>query len=66
MIILIFISELFEFFIIRSDYLVTVVSKLLNFSKDTVHYGIHFMEPVNPEKDGVIYYKNLIKKHLNI
>lgn len=37
-----------------------VVSKLLNFTKDDVHYGIFFMEPVNPERDGCPTYKKMI------
>lgn len=30
-----------------SELLVSITSKLLNFTKDGVHYGITFMEPVD-------------------
>ncbi|KRX04912.1 Chromo domain protein [Pseudocohnilembus persalinus] len=43
-----------------TESLVLVVNKLLNFTKDTVHYGIHFQEPVNPERDGCPNYKKII------
>jgi len=33
---------------------------LLNFTKDKVKYGIYFMEPVNPEKEGVPNYRKII------
>lgn len=40
-----------------SDSLVNVISKLLNYSKDNVHYGVYFMEPVNPESDNCPDYR---------
>jgi chromodomain-helicase-DNA-binding protein 7 len=40
--------------------LVTVVSKLLNFVKNNIKYGVYFMEPVNPEKDGCPNYRRVI------
>lgn len=43
-----------------SEYLSRVVSKLLNYSKDDVPYGIYFMEPVNPESDSCPDYKKII------
>lgn len=36
--------------------MVLIINKLLNFSKDTVHYGVHFAEPVNPERDGYSFF----------
>ncbi len=33
------------------------MSKLLNFNKDTVNYGVFFMEPVDAERDGIPHYK---------
>lgn len=49
-----------------SENLVTVVQKLLNFTKDDVHYGIHFMEPVNPERDGCPNYKKVITNMMDL
>ena len=43
-----------------SECLSRVVSKLLNYSKDDVPYGIYFMEPVNPEADSCPDYKKII------
>jgi hypothetical protein len=34
-----------------------VISKLLNFYKDDICYGIYFMEPVDPDRDNVPSYK---------
>jgi len=31
---------------------IVVVSRLLAYSKDKVRYGVYFLEPVDPEKDG--------------
>ena len=49
-----------------TDVLAIILSKLLNFSKDTIHYGIHFMEPVNPDKDGIPNYKRLITSPMDL
>lgn len=46
--------------------LVNVVSKLMNFVKDNVRYGIYFMEPVNPEKDGCPNYKKVITTPMDL
>lgn len=43
-----------------------VVSKLLNFTKDDVHYGIHFMEPVNPERDGCPNYRRIVNNPMDL
>lgn len=37
-----------------------VISKLVNFVKNEVKYGIFFMEPVNPEKEGCPNYRKVI------
>lgn len=43
-----------------SELVSRVVSKLLNYSKDGVPYGIYFMEPVNPEADNCPDYKKVV------
>ncbi len=42
------------------ELLIIVVSKLLAFSKDKVRYGVYFMEPVDPERDGCPNYRRII------
>jgi chromodomain-helicase-DNA-binding protein 7 len=42
------------------------VSKLLNFTKDKVNYGVYFMEPVNPEKDGIPNYRKLVQNPMDL
>jgi chromodomain-helicase-DNA-binding protein 7 len=42
------------------------VSKLLNFTKDKVKYGTFFMEPVNPEKEGVPQYRKVITQPMDL
>ena len=42
------------------EFLSVILSKLLNFSKDQVHYGVFFMDPVNPEKDNCPDYRKVV------
>lgn len=42
------------------------VSKLLNFTKGKVKYGVFFMEPVNPEKDGCPNYRRVIQQPMDL
>ena len=37
-----------------------VALKLLNFTKAGVKYGIYFMEPVDPEKEGCPNYRKIV------
>ncbi|EGR27208.1 myb domain protein [Ichthyophthirius multifiliis] len=48
-----------------SENMVIFIQKLLNFSKDEEHYGLAFMEPVNPEKDGVPDYNDIIQNPID-
>ena len=43
-----------------SEHLVAVVSKLLNFSRDDVHYGVYFMEPVDTDRYDCNNYRKVI------
>ena len=43
-----------------SEHLIQVVSKLLNYTKDDVHYGVYFMEPVDPDRDSCSNYRKVI------
>jgi hypothetical protein len=38
-----------------------VCSKLLNFTRDKIHFGTPFCEPVNPERDNCLDYSEIIK-----
>ncbi len=49
-----------------AELMANVVSKLLNFTKDDVHYGIHFMEPVNPERDNCPNYRKIITNPMDL
>ncbi|KAL4510059.1 hypothetical protein ABPG72_010252 [Tetrahymena utriculariae] len=49
-----------------SELLVVILQKLLNFTKDDVHYGIYFMEPVNPERDNCQNYKKIITNPMDL
>jgi hypothetical protein len=49
-----------------SELLSRLVSKLLNYSKDNVHYGVCFMEPVNPDRDNCPDYKNIVKHPMDL
>ena len=46
--------------------MVNVVSKLINYSKDNVHYGVYFMDPVDPDRDGVPNYKKFIQTPMDL
>lgn len=37
-----------------------IVTRLLNYTKNNVNYGVYFMDPVDPEKDGVPNYRRII------
>jgi chromodomain-helicase-DNA-binding protein 7 len=39
---------------------ILITSRLLAFSKDKVRYGVYFLEPVDPEKDGCANYRKVI------
>ena len=43
-----------------------VISKLLNFTKNNVHYGVFFMEPVDPDRDGIPNYKKIIPTPMDL
>ena len=43
-----------------SEYICRVISKLLNYSKEHVHYGVHFREPVNPDIDNCPDYRRIV------
>ena len=49
-----------------SELLSVVLSKLLNYAKDHVHYGVFFMEPVNPEKDNCPDYKRVVQHPIDL
>ena len=49
-----------------SELLSRVVSKLLNFSKDQVHYGVRFMEPVSLDKDHCPDYKKIVSHPMDL
>lgn len=49
-----------------SDSLAIVTSKLLNFSKDGVHYGVFFMEPVDPDSENCSNYYRVIAKPMDL
>lgn len=42
------------------------MSKLLNFTQNKVKYGVFFMEPVDPDKDGCPNYKRLIQHPMDL
>jgi chromodomain-helicase-DNA-binding protein 7 len=48
------------------DLLQLCISKMLNFSKSKVKYGVYFMEPVNPDKDGCPNYKKEITHPMDL
>ena len=43
-----------------------IVGKLLNYVKDNVRYGIFFMEPVNPDKEGIPHYRKIIPHPMDL
>eukprot|EP00919_Chromeraceae_sp_WS-2016_P035507 GHVR01084245.1.p1 GENE.GHVR01084245.1~~GHVR01084245.1.p1 ORF type:complete len:142 (+),score=8.30 GHVR01084245.1:4178-4603(+) len=43
-----------------------VVSKLLNFTKNHMHYGVLFCEPVDPEKDNCSNYHQVIAHPMDL
>ena len=43
-----------------------VASKLLNLSKEDVHYGVYFAQPVNPELDNVPNYRKVIHHPMDL
>lgn len=49
-----------------SEHLVQVVSKLLNFSRDDVHYGVYFMEPVDTDRDDCGNYRKVITYQMDL
>ena len=44
----------------------SMVSKLMSFSKDNINYGVHFMKPVNPELYDEEDYRNLLTTPLDL
>jgi len=49
-----------------SEHLSQVVSKLLNFSRDDVHYGVYFMEPVDTEREDCANYRKVITYQMDL
>mmetsp|Transcript_39794 Transcript_39794/g.35512 ORF Transcript_39794/g.35512 Transcript_39794/m.35512 type:complete len:259 (+) Transcript_39794:509-1285(+) len=49
-----------------TENLTQVVSKLLNFTKDGVHYGVYFMEPVDPDREGIPNYRKVIQNPMDL
>lgn len=49
-----------------NELLAAMVLKLLNFSKDDVHYGVYFMEPVSPERENCSNYKRIIHNPMDL
>lgn len=43
-----------------------VCSKLLNFNKNQIHYGVLFCEPVNPERDNCPNYPKIIQSPMDL
>jgi hypothetical protein len=43
-----------------------VCEKLLNFSRDNIHYGVFFSEPVNPERDNCPNYRKIIQNPIDL
>ena len=43
-----------------------VCSKLLNFTRQKIHYGVLFCEPVNPERDNCPEYLQIIKQPMDL
>ena len=43
-----------------------VISKILNFSKVDVHYGVYFAQPVNPDLDNCANYRKIIHHPMDI
>lgn len=49
-----------------SESLSMILSSLLNYTKDGICYGVHFMEPVNPEKIKAEDYKMVIEAPMDL
>lgn len=49
-----------------SESMLQVVSLLLNYTKNDVRYGVFFMEPVNPARDGCQHYKKVISTPMDL
>jgi hypothetical protein len=43
-----------------------VCSKLLNFSKEDVHYGVYFAQPVNPDLDNCPNYRKIVQYPMDL
>lgn len=43
-----------------------VCSKLLNFTRNNIHYGTPFSEPVNPDRDGCPDYLDIVKTPMDL
>lgn len=43
-----------------------VCSKLLNFTKNNIHYGVLFCEPVDPQRDNCPEYLNIIEEPMDL
>ena len=43
-----------------------VCSKLLNFTRNGIFYGVSFCEPVNPERDGCVDYPKVVNHPMDL
>ena len=42
------------------------MSKVSNFVKNNIMYGIHFAQPVDPEKDGMPNYSKIVTNPIDL
>ena len=49
-----------------AEYAAVLVCRLLNYSKDNVHYGVYFREPVDPEKDQCPDYRKFVTHPMDL
>lgn len=49
-----------------NEYLMIIVSKLLNFYIGKIKYGVYFMTPVNPEQDHCPDYRKIILQPMDL
>ena len=49
-----------------TESLLKVLQYLLNYTKNDVRYGVFFMEPVNPQRDGCQNYKKIIFQPMDL
>lgn len=49
-----------------SESLMLVCSKLLNFTKNNIHYGVLFSEPVDPTRDNCPDYLKVVANPMDL